>query len=97
MIRSVTTFFVIATVAFGFWHYNGSANELEYWIKDAKTPYRSCGFVSPSLAGEAGPGVDKGFMVDVLESGGAKESQSQWFNTLDGAKAFVEAQCGGIR
>jgi hypothetical protein len=89
--------FVIAAVLFGFWHYNPSSNEMVYSIGNAKTPYHTCGFVSYSAPEQAGPGVDEGYMADVLASGGAKESYSEWFNTMDGAKAFVEAECGGVR
>ncbi len=83
--------FVLAT---SFWHYNPSSNELEYWVYGPKSMPHTCGFVSYSAPEEAGPGVPAGYMADVLESGGATEGGSKWFNTISGAKKFVENGCG---
>jgi hypothetical protein len=80
--------FLIAIVLTGWWQYNESANELEYWTG---SPAHTCGFVSRS-------NIDQGwFTVDVLASGGAAVTESMEFNTLDSAKAYVEKQCGGVK
>ena len=75
-------------LALSFWHYNEQANQLEYWItyKGEVAPH-TCGFVSRS-------NIDEGmYVADALGSGGASETVSMEFNTIDGAKAFVEAKC----
>jgi len=70
--------------AAAFWHFNEQANELEYWVLSGNIPH-TCGFV-----GKASDGM---FFADALGSGGASETVSREYNTIEGAQAFVETKC----
>ena len=89
MIRTGLFFLVLTN----FWNYNPSSNELEYWVKTPHSPYFTCGFISYSAAGEAGRGVSEGYMTDITRPRDSELIGSKWFNTMAGAKKFVEKEC----
>ena len=72
------------TLALGFWTYSGIADEFQYRVP-LNHSYITCGAV-----GRAGNGM---FYADTMGSGGASETTSVEFNTIEGAEAFVEMKC----
>ena len=63
----------------GFWIFNSGSHELQYRVGN-----HTCGAVSKS---------GQMYVADVMESGGAAQTGSSEFNTLDAAKMFVELNC----
>jgi len=76
-------------LSLGFWHYNGFINEIQYHVSYSTGADESVSYV----CGAVGKAHDGMFYADIVRPREEEKIDSKEFNTIDGAKAFVERQC----